>query len=521
MKIIKKITLMMVFASVFAGCSDTYMDTVPTSSASTQTIFESTTNAKQAVNGIARLMVSQYGDFGQVFSGEGTIKFLFGEYLGENYSRPVLTGWSTVMNATYLENTTSVNYNGYPWFYYYQLIGNANSIIASIDKAEGTEQERQFIKAQALTYRAYCYTQLVQFYAYRWADSNNGALVSKRNNGLVIRTEENMAVTDVPLSSSGDVYKQIYKDLDEAIKLYNASALKRNNVWEPNIDVANAVYARAALNRQDYPTAAAKAAEARAGYPLMSNAEYTSGFSAPNKEWIWGSYGGEDQTLYYYGFHSYMAYDANTSIVRSYPNVISKELYDKIPPTDIRKGMFLDGTLYPYSKVNGILTNKADETAVRAIRTTMVATHRISAYHSFKFSIKGSIGVGYINNFRTAEMYLIEAEAKYYQGGAQIQGAQAAMNALIKDSGRDANYSCTATGSALLSEIKTYRAIELWGEGFDWLDKKRYNEPLVRRNFNNGGSFADAMAITLDVNAGNKWTYFTPAREYEYNHALD
>ena len=337
MKIIKKITLMMVFASVFAGCSDTYMDTVPTSSASTQTIFESTTNAKQAVNGIARLMVSQYGNFGQTHAGEGTIKFLFGEYLGENYSRPVLTGWSTVMNATYLENTTSVNYNGYPWFYYYQLIGNANSIIASIDKAEGTEQERQFIKAQALTYRAYCYTQLVQFYAYRWADSNNGALVSKRNNGLVIRTEENMAVTDVPLSSSGDVYKQIYKDLDEAIKLYNASALKRNNVWEPNIDVANAVYARAALNRQDYPTAAAKAAEARAGYPLMSNAEYTSGFSAPNKEWIWGSYGGEDQTLYYYGFHSYMAYDANTSIVRSYPNVISKELYDKIPSTDIRK----------------------------------------------------------------------------------------------------------------------------------------------------------------------------------------
>ena len=119
MKIIKKITLMMVFASVFAGCSDTYMDTVPTSSASTQTIFESTTNAKQAVNGIARLMVSQYGNFGQVFSGEGTIKFLFGEYLGENYSRPVLPGGSTVMNATYLEYTTSVNYHGYPWFYYY------------------------------------------------------------------------------------------------------------------------------------------------------------------------------------------------------------------------------------------------------------------------------------------------------------------------------------------------------------------------------------------------------------------
>lgn len=508
----------MMFATLI-GCKDSYLDTVPTSSTSTKTIFETTDNAKQAINGIARLMVTQYGDFGQNFSGEGTIKFLFGEYLGENFSRPRLTGWSNVMNSVYLENSNHVSYNGYPWFYYYELIGNANSIIASIDNAAGTDQERQFIKAQALTYRAYCYTQLVQFYCYRWEDSNNGTAVSKRNNGLVIRTEENMEETDVPLSSSGDVYAQIYKDLDEAIGLFKSSGLKRGSIWEPNVDVANAVYARAALNRKDYPTAAAKAAEARAGYPLMSNAEYNSGFSSENKEWIWGSYGGDDQTLYYYGFHSYMAYDANTSIVRNYPVCMSKELYDKIPATDIRKNLFLDGSLYSYSDVTGDLSKAADAAAVRAARPTMIASHRIAAYMSFKFSIKGSIGVGYINHFRSSEMYLIEAEAKYYQNNPA--GAQAAMNALVKDSGRDGSYNCTATGDALLSEIKTYRAIELWGEGFDWLDKKRYNEKLVRLDFKKGGNFAEAMAITLDVNAGNKWTYFTPYREYNYNHALD
>ena len=114
MKNIKNITLMLIFAVAIAGCSDNYLDTVPTSSTSNKTIFESTENAKQAINGIARLMVSQYGDFGQVFAGEGTIKFLFGEYTGENFSRPHLTGWSTVMNSTYLENSNSVSYNGYP-----------------------------------------------------------------------------------------------------------------------------------------------------------------------------------------------------------------------------------------------------------------------------------------------------------------------------------------------------------------------------------------------------------------------
>lgn len=519
MKNIKKYTIVLMFAIGLAACSDSYLDTVPTSSTSDKTIFETTANAKQAVNGIARLMVNQYGDFGQVFCGEGTIKFLFGEYLGENFSRPRLTGWSNVMNFNFLENSDHTSYNGYPWFYYYELLGNANSIIANIDEAIGTEQERQFIKAQALTYRAYCYTQLVQFYCYRWVDSKNGTEVSKRNNGLVIRTEENMNETDIPLSSSGDVYAQVYKDLDEAISLYQSSGLKRADIWEPNIDVANAIYARAALNRQDYPTAAKKAAEARKDYPLMSNDEYNSGFSEANKEWIWGSYGGDDQTLYYYGFHSYMAYDANTSIIRNYPVCMSKELYDKIPATDIRKDLFLDGSLYPYSEVNGDLSKAADANAVRAMHPTMRSTHRIAAYMNFKFSIKGSIGVGYVNHFRSSEMYLIEAEAKYHQNDAA--GAQTAMNALVKDSGRDASYNCTATGDALLSEIKVYRAIELWGEGFDWLDKKRYNEKLERKDFKNGGNFAEAMAITREVDFANRWTYFTPYREYNYNRALD
>ena len=226
MKKIKNIALLLILITALTGCSDTYLDTVPTSSTSTKTIFETTNNAKQAINGIARLMVNQYQDFGQVFCGEGTIKFLFGEYTGENFSRPRLTGWSPVMNSSYLENSNSISYNGYPWFYYYELIGNANSIIANIDGANGTEQERQFIKAQALTYRAYCYTQLVQFYCYRWDDSNNGTAVSKRNNGLVLRTEENMEEINVPLSPSGTIYEQIYKDLDEAIRLYKASGIK-------------------------------------------------------------------------------------------------------------------------------------------------------------------------------------------------------------------------------------------------------------------------------------------------------
>jgi len=516
MKKIKIFSLLLV-SVFFAACSSDYLDTVPTASTATVTLFETTENAKMAMNGIARLMVVQHLGT-QTQCGEGTIKFLFGEYMGENFSRPALaSGWYTVMNAMYHENNSSSYYSAYPWIYYYMLMGNANVFIQNIDEAEGPEAEKQFLKAQAYTYRAYCYTMLVQFYCYRWDDSNNGSSVTQLRDGLVLRTEEHLDITDIPLSSSGDIYRQIYSDLDIAIGLFEQSELSRKNVWEPNINVAYATYARAAITRQDYAKAEEMAAKARQGYALMTNAEYMSGFSSPNSEWIWGSYGGEDQTLYFYGFHSYMAYDAGTSIIRTYPVCISKTLYDRIPETDIRKDMYLDPGDVAYTSVGGIAANTDLARSVYAAHPSMTSAHTLAAYMSFKFSIDGSIGVGYINNFRTAEMLLIEAEAKYFRNDAD--GARQTLNTLNQR--RDEAYECTASGEELLNEIKFYRAVELWGEGFDWFDKKRYNDPITRLAFGAGGSFGAAAAEDRPVDFGNRWTYVTPLVERENNKAWD
>lgn len=55
-------------------------------------------------------------------------------------------------------------------------------IIAHVDAAVGSDADKQFIKAQALTFRAYAYSQLIQLYSYRWADTNGGA-----TNGVILR----------------------------------------------------------------------------------------------------------------------------------------------------------------------------------------------------------------------------------------------------------------------------------------------------------------------------------------------
>lgn len=514
-----KSILFLAVAMTAWSCSKDYLDTVPSSATSTETIFETTENAKLAVNGIAKIMTSQHLGT-QGMCGEGTIKYMFGEFPGENYSIPNLTGWSTVLNNEYITRNTSI-YTYYPWFYYYMMIGNANEIIFKIDDAKGSQEERDFIKAQALTFRAYAYTMLVQLYCYRWVDSQEGTLVSKLNNGLILRTEENMSEKDLPLSSSGEVYDLIYSDLKTAVDLFTSSGLDRgaDELWLPNIDVANATWARAALTKNDYKTALEKATLAMEDYPLMSNAEYLSGFCAPNQEWIFGSFGGSEENLYYYSYFAYVAYDAGSSRVRGYPSCISKELYDKIPETDLRKGMFLrPGSTSDYSQSNGMITNKDLENEYKAKYPTITSAHKLAAYNQLKVAVAGTPGIGYLNHFRTAEMLLIIAEANYFL--KNDKAAQDALNKLTRDSGRDASYNCTSTGDQLFEEIKLYRAIELFLEGFDWFDKKRWNEPINRSSFAEGGNFHSLMSKDRDVDFGNRWTYVTPQIESQYNSEL-
>ena len=180
-KIFKAFFLTAALLAIGVSCEPEYLETTPESSTSPNTIFETTDNAVLAVNGICRLMTTQYLST-QGMNGEGTIKTWYGNF-GNDLQRCNQTGWAALWNHTYNESVSSI-YLYYPWFYYYKIIGNANQIIAHIDDAEGPEVEKQFIKAQALTFRAHAYTMLAQLYCKRWQDSSNGS-----GEGLVLRLD--------------------------------------------------------------------------------------------------------------------------------------------------------------------------------------------------------------------------------------------------------------------------------------------------------------------------------------------
>ncbi len=504
----KHIFRLIITIAAFTSCSKSYLDTKPTDAVGLESVFKTTANAALAVNGLAKMMTNQYLE-SQGFNGEGTIKMWYGNYAGADFYVN-LPGWAPLINATLYENTTTV-YNYYVWYYYYKIIGNANTILARIDAAEGPESEKAFIKAQALTFRAYCYMMLVQFYGNRWSDSQNGAAKA-----VVLRLDESSGA--IPRSTLKECYDQIYKDLDNAITMYESSGGERSDYFEADQNVAYAVYARAALNRQDYAKAEQYAKLARTGYPLMNNADYKDGFANPTSEWIWSSYGATDESLYYYSFLAYIAYNSNAGAVRGTPKCINKLLFNKIPASDIRKSLFLDPAGYTYNTGTG----QASATLAaygRSLYPDIQSNATLYAYMQFKFKANDLPGVGNIPHFRSSEMILIEAEAKYFQNKPASE-IQALLTQLNRTSGRDPDYTATKTGEDLWNEIKLYRSIELWGEGFDWFDLKRWGVTLQRTATDQGGSFPAALAVTIKPEDRNKWTWLIPNKEFDYNSSI-
>lgn len=495
-------------ALLLTACSSDFLETGPTDETGVGTVFETTDNAKLAINGIARLMTNQHLG-SQGFNGEGTIKMYYGNYMG-NHFNVGLTGWSNVINGNYYDNTTSI-YNYYPWYYYYKLIDNANEVINNINDAEGPQNEKDYIKAQALTYRAYSYSMLAQLYGNRWDDSNNG-----ETKALVIRLES--GGQSLPLSSLNDVYKQVYSDLDLAISLFDSAEYTRSENFEIDASVAKAVYARAAISKKDYVNAEKYAAEARTSHPLMNVDDYKAGFANPTSEWIWSSYGALDETLYFYSYFAYIGYNSTASAVRTYPKRMSKELYDQIPATDIRRDLFLDPEGFNFNPNTGQAEEDLDANA-RSRYPELPSNATVYTHMQFKIKANDMPGVGNLNHFRSSEMVLIEAEAKYFLQNEG--GAAALLEELTTSTDRDPNYTCTLTGEDLFAEIKKYRAIELWGEGFDWFDMKRWSDPIDRKGVEDDGNFLGPLAVKIEPQEKNKWTWRTPRRESDNNDLVD
>lgn len=520
---------LMAGATLFNSCGEDYLNTAPTESVGDQIAMSDVSKAYKTLNGVAKTMTIQHNAYGGGFCGENAIMRLYESLPSQNYNfNRYASGWAPVHNQQMHTSRTAI-YNHYAWYYYYQIITQANVIISRIDQAAGGDADKKFIKASALTFRAYGYEKLMHYFCPRWQDSQEGAA-----RAVPLRLDESTG--DVAPSTMKEVYGQIYQDLDMAITLFGESGIDREdgNVWIPNLNVAHAIYARAALTRQDYQVALDHATLAQDKYPLMKNDAYGAGFCQPTSEWIFGSYGDSNENNWYWSFgvqgacNGYYAQTQDTGA-----GTIGRELINRIPDADFRKSIFLtesglginandtaqvDQTFGQIGKNDSLLRVQVRKYITAHAAKGLEAPYKNNYFElgaQLKFYVIDQPGVGYIPFIRSSEMVLIEAEANYFLG--KTEAAQAALVKLNASSERNKGYTCNKTGQELFDEIKDYREVELWGEGHAWSDYKRWNLPVVRHSFAQGGNAHESVAITIQPNEANNWVWETPIYETDFN----
>lgn len=474
----------------FTSCASDWLDTSPTSSYGSETIFTSVDNAQAALNGIHKAMVAQYNSRQNQSGYTGMMQLV--DLLGEDLVYPARSNGWWVNEIQWLGHTNQNNWPAlYPYQFFYMLISNANQILDNIDNLNGYDTQRSAIKASALCYRGMSYFWLVQLYGTRYDKSGN-------NSSLACPLIVNTTDVELPLSPVEDVYNQVISDLDEAISLFKGITWNPTNKADFTLATAEGLRARVALTMQDWSGAEtyAKAALSDSKTTLMSQEQWHEGFNdASNPEWMWGFEMITDQTLYFYGFMAYMSWNFNSSNIRGAGKCIFSKLYNEISDTDCRKWCWAGATAPDW--------------------TMPTSSFKKFPYMNRKFAV-----VDYTSSvadacfMRRSELILIAAEAQSHQG--KDSEAQSTIYELAK--ARDTEYvKSSKTGADLLEEILIQRRVELWGEGFRFLDLKRLNLPLDRT----GGNHVESVSLQMQVAAGaDEWRFKIPLSEIEANQQI-
>ncbi|WP_293299370.1 RagB/SusD family nutrient uptake outer membrane protein [Pedobacter sp. UBA4863] len=495
------------FVLTFASCSKDYLETKPVDQLTEEDMFKNIVNAKAALNGTYRLLYQQLS--GSEEDGHAAMMIAM-DYLGEDV---VFSARGTdQFYYTHRWQDHRHPENSLPLFayrLYYRIISNANIILERIDGVpDATDREKTTIKGECLSLRAFGHFMLVQLYAKRYV---GGAVNDQR--GVQIMTKHSLE--SFPMSTVEEVYKQINDDLDLSLTYLNG-APKR--LYKTHIDksVALGLKARVCLTQQNYADAATFALQAVQNYSLMSRIDYLSGFnSIQNDEWMWGIQQKEEQVPTYGAFYAYMSSNFNSTHTRTNPKMINLQLYNTISATDVRKKMWCDDVNdtenYP-GVINGIKL------------TPVEGQKRVRLMHN-KFRVQNPVSrAGDIPLMRASEMYLIAAEALVEGGTANVPAAQDVLYTLAKN--RDPLYTKPQdrdpvepipSQSSFRTEILNQRRIELWGEGFRFLDLKRRNQALARGLKNTTGVTSVWANVTSVAVGSNAWQFKIPQREIDGN----
>ncbi|WP_372755456.1 RagB/SusD family nutrient uptake outer membrane protein [Mariniflexile sp.] len=463
----KKYIILLLIPFITISCEDNFLnDPAPTSSVSDVVIFGSREGAEALLSGIHRNFRRQFTrtDAGGVYS---------------LYFARAVKGNDLIQNSWY--NFDYDNDNREPtytrtifnWEYPFYMINQANSLINGVELSSSiSEADKSELIAQGKTIRAFFYFQLAMEFQHTYTyDSSLPA--------PPIYTE--LSLDGKPMSTLDEMYALILSDLTEAVENLNSSRLGKSYV---NQQVANGILANVYLVMENWAGAAEAAHNAYGGdvSAVLDPNNYDDGFDdINNMEWIWGMPQTTDQSNYYYiAPHAFTDHQADAY----YGTYINRDFVALFSDSDVRN---LFETPYGGSDANW-----------NYYTTT-----------KFHFAFDSDIPL-----MRTPEMILIEAEALFKQGGANVDTAHDLLFQL--QSNRDPlAVKSTNTGNALYEEILVERRKELYAEiGVEWFDAKRLRRGITRTGNHrliNSGLLPDDKKFFLKV----------PQKEIDANENID
>jgi hypothetical protein len=539
-----KYPFLLFVALIAFSCDEDFLETKPTDAIASADALATEANMSLVINGMHRAMYAQSQTVlpgGDAVANTARANEHYWVPMGDNLGGSLIhsanannLGWRDeaqwVSHTDQTSNTVDIL-----WYHRYNIITNANSIINRV--AEGTLTETPVLRAivgQAYAYRAYAYLSLVQHYAKGYLIGNPSS-----DPGVPILFASESPFESAPRSTVQQVYDQINADLDDAITNFEGAAARPTgsafHKANLNIDVAWGLKARTALATGDWETAADAAVEARQNFPIMGESGWKAGFNSTLiPEVIWGSNVIGTETTFFRSYFYLMCNTFNGSQNRNNPKIADRRLIDATPDTDYRKDAFLvDAPNTNLSAANGmggwarntnpLYTTEAEFEAARDQLEAVwgwTSGHNAHPYMHVKMlqQVPGGIEPDDIIYMRSSEMYLIEAEAKAMMN--DISGAQEALRPLGEE--RDSAYDVTAFGTqeAFMEHIKFQRGLELWGEGFSFQDKIRWDDPIDHGA--NGGSGASETLYQAGYfqdrpSVNPKWVFKIPQREIDAN----
>lgn len=332
----------------------------------------------------------------------------------------------------------------------YDIINQANLILEyTPNLTDATDAEKNQIKAEALTIRAYAHFLLSQIYA-----QNYGYTPDAAHPGIIYSTKSIKAGIQYPSrETAANTYSLLINDIKTALDNYGDRSLSAGPSYSYfNKNSAKALLARVYLYKKDWQNAYDTANDVitHSGVALVSSADYSTQWEQkdlPVSETLLEFTLPKDaEGAVSTSMSNYFGYTSAT-VYGGY--VASQDLTGLYESGDIRKQLFLEKPLF--TLVNGVLVNV-----------------------NYNFTKKFQDNAGYVA-FRLSELYLIRAEAALETEKPDL--AMADLNVIRAR----ANATLLTTTNNLKEDILLERRKELCFEGQLFFDLAR-NQKGISRN---------------------------------------